>query len=359
MGTLRLLLAITVVLTHSYGFVFVGGQNAVRLFYMISGFLISHVLITSKSYSSVTNFYINRYLRLYPVYFYVAMMSLVYYLIAYLTNMNEGVLETFLQVPAPAKIISLLANASLFFQDWLMFVGIDSGSIVLQTSNENGVLVLSQTMLVSQAWTLGFELAFYLLAPFVLPRTTWLISLLGLSLLVRFILNRSGFGQHSPWNYYFFPAELSFFLFGALAQQYLLPCYRKLIAVRLMPVCARTTTFILLLVVACYWLVPLRESVKSVLLFMLFLLLLPFPFIFQSGNVLDNRLGDLSYPLYICHGLVIKLATFWLATIDALEPLILAAVSLTTSFMFAIALDVRVGKPVEQLRNRFRTPARV
>jgi peptidoglycan/LPS O-acetylase OafA/YrhL len=48
MGTLRTLLAISVVFAHSFGFVFVGGRNAVQLFYMISGFLISFVIVEKK-----------------------------------------------------------------------------------------------------------------------------------------------------------------------------------------------------------------------------------------------------------------------------------------------------------------------
>lgn len=74
MGILRTLFAISVVFAHSYGYVFVGGRNAVQLFYMISGFLISYVIVEKKVYSRVINFYVNRYLRLYPIYIAVAFL---------------------------------------------------------------------------------------------------------------------------------------------------------------------------------------------------------------------------------------------------------------------------------------------
>ena len=45
MGTLRFLLAITVLLSHTYGHIFTGGRLAVQMFYIISGFLISYILI--------------------------------------------------------------------------------------------------------------------------------------------------------------------------------------------------------------------------------------------------------------------------------------------------------------------------
>jgi peptidoglycan/LPS O-acetylase OafA/YrhL len=49
MGMLRTIFAISVVFVHSYGHVFVGGRNAVQLFYIISGFLISYVLVELKN----------------------------------------------------------------------------------------------------------------------------------------------------------------------------------------------------------------------------------------------------------------------------------------------------------------------
>jgi peptidoglycan/LPS O-acetylase OafA/YrhL len=79
MGILRTLLALSVVLIHTYGQVFVTGQDAVQLFYVISGFLISYVLIEAKSYPELKFFYLNRYLRLYPIYFLVAGLVLCTY----------------------------------------------------------------------------------------------------------------------------------------------------------------------------------------------------------------------------------------------------------------------------------------
>ena len=80
MGIIRFILAITIVFVHSpwQGLnLFVGSTNALRLFFMISGFLISYVLIEKKSYSTTKAFYINRYLRLYPLYLIVAILSIV------------------------------------------------------------------------------------------------------------------------------------------------------------------------------------------------------------------------------------------------------------------------------------------
>ena len=59
MGSLRTFLAITVVLSHSYGHIFVGGRLAVQSFYVISGFLISYILLEARSYENLYKFYSN------------------------------------------------------------------------------------------------------------------------------------------------------------------------------------------------------------------------------------------------------------------------------------------------------------
>ncbi|WP_090201925.1 acyltransferase family protein [Pseudomonas asplenii] len=79
MGLLRTLLAISVIFAHSYGFVLVGGQIAVQIFYMISGFLISFIIVEKKSYSTLKDFYLNRYLRIFPTYAIIATLTLLWF----------------------------------------------------------------------------------------------------------------------------------------------------------------------------------------------------------------------------------------------------------------------------------------
>lgn len=87
-------------------------------------------------------------------------------------------------------------------------------------------VILYPALLVPQAWTLGVELAFYIVAPFVLVRRKALLLLLALSISVRIYLLYVGLGKSDPWTYRFFPAELALFLLGALAHQVLLPFYK-------------------------------------------------------------------------------------------------------------------------------------
>lgn len=72
MGIIRLLLAISVLISHTstiFGFGFVGGQAAVQAFFIISGFYMAFIL--NEKYIGENNSYklfiTNRLLRLYPI----------------------------------------------------------------------------------------------------------------------------------------------------------------------------------------------------------------------------------------------------------------------------------------------------
>src|SRR6185312_239643 len=81
-GTVRFLLALCVVVTHAkgssiFGMTLFSGLTAVQCFYVISGFLITMVLNERADYAQLSNFYLSRYLRLWPAYIVVALASLV------------------------------------------------------------------------------------------------------------------------------------------------------------------------------------------------------------------------------------------------------------------------------------------
>lgn len=355
MGTLRVLFALAVVLAHSYGFVFIGGKNAVQLFYMISGFLISYVLVERKVYSNLIDFYINRYLRLYPIYFVVAILSLFAYTIAMLGGEGTQFFKVYLNAPAAAIILLIFSNATIFLQDWVMFLGVEHNDLVFSTSFLTSEVVLYPALLAPQAWTLGVELAFYLVAPFVLTRKFLLLSLLALSISLRVYLLHIGLGKSDPWTYRFFPTELALFLLGALAHQVLLPFYKEtLFRGGAINTYSKLSTYFMIGIVLVYWIVPAREIVKTVVLFVVFLLLMPLVFVFQSNNKWDKWLGDLSYPIYICHMLVIFIVAMVLGRFGIADKLLTSAIVVAFTFGFAIVLNVYVGSPMESLRGRFR-----
>ena len=88
MGFLRLLLAISVVAAHTgpfFGTSLLPGNYAVESFFMISGFYMA--LVLSSKYigeNSVFYFYTNRYIRVFPTYFFVLICTWAWFFFAWI-----------------------------------------------------------------------------------------------------------------------------------------------------------------------------------------------------------------------------------------------------------------------------------
>ena len=193
MGLIRFLLACAVVLGHSPGWGitpdkfasgFIQPYYAVQAFFVISGFYMA--LIHEKYASKKWVFYVNRYSRLIVSYWIVALLtfSLSRYLEAPFPQFKEG-----------TPIVPLIANLSLFGADTVQFL------------NQVGWI------LVPQGWSLGSELWFYLIVPFIATRTRTILLLLVASFCVRLAIVNSDL-PFFPWQQRFFPAEIMFFLIG-------------------------------------------------------------------------------------------------------------------------------------------------
>ena len=351
---LRFIFAITVVFAHSWpnGSVFVGGSNAVQLFYIVSGFLISYVLMESKSYPNIKTFYINRYIRLYPVYFVVATLTV----IAQLFVKNSTPFDLFNAVPIEAKALFTFVNTFIFGQDWLMFLGIQNSHLTFTSNFRKSDLLVYQGLLIPQAWSLGVELSFYLIAPFVLPRIRVLISLLCISLLLRLYLISIGIGATDPWTYRFFPTELALFLLGALSHQFILPFFKKIFAGKEGPA-SNIATFFLVIICMIFSMIPIAESIKTISILLAFTALIPLTFIFQNRNHFDSWIGNLSYPIYIGHILVISTLTYILLHLGIDNRKVISILSVIFSIVFAIILDNYIAKPFERVRKKIRLRA--
>ena len=119
MGILRTILAISVVLVH------IGGINlllpadlssgAVLLYFRLSDH--TFVLTQTVSYSGAKTFYINRFLRIYPVYWTVAIFVLATHLIVPFEFHHYA-------FPTAAKVMLVFSNLLIFGQDLVMFLAV-------------------------------------------------------------------------------------------------------------------------------------------------------------------------------------------------------------------------------------------
>lgn len=270
-------------------------------------------------------------------------------------NINIGVSSNFYDVynksPLTARLLLAFSNIIIVFQDLVMFSGVKNNQLVFVSNFWDSEIVLYQGLLVPQAWSLGVELAFYLLAPFLLTKKKILLLFFLLSLVVRFYLFNIGLGGKDPWTYRFFPAELAVFLLGALSHQFFYPYYKK-ISINNLNVYSVAATIFLLFITLIYWLIPINESIKNIVLLSVFAFFMPLAFIFQSSHYWDKWIGDLSYPIYICHMMVLNIVTpvFY----GMMGRWIIGAIVVLLSIGFAIILKVFLSDPIEIIRKRFK-----
>jgi len=361
MGSIRTLLAIAVVFSHTSGFVFVGGQLAVQLFYMISGFLISYILVECKSYDRPSKFYVNRILRLYPIYWLVALATLGFYAIALISpsiakyvQIYPDFVDVYKNVGGLGASFLVFANAFLIGQDWIMFSGVEDGALKFVSDFKRSDVPVWHGLVVPQAWTLGVELSFYAIAPFVVTRIKVLYGLLAFSILVRLILIVVGVGFSDPWTYRFFPAELVFFVLGSLAHQIIQPFYRRVFDGKFSVISGWVTIFVFLYC-ALFSLLPYRK-INALLLVIVFFVSLPFLFEFQAGREWDRRIGDLSYPVYITHLVLVAPVTGLVYAVysGAYAFEIAAVCVVVVTLLASLLINKFVGIRVELFRSKIR-----
>jgi peptidoglycan/LPS O-acetylase OafA/YrhL len=320
-GYLRLLLALAVVCEHfGLPYKIVGGQIAVQLFFLISGFLISYVIVEKERYLSVAQFYLSRAARIFPPYWCVALAVLVARLF------DPRFCAAFARLTAPAQALVASANAVVFGQDWVMFLTETNGALAFTPDFHASVPQLWTLLLVPPGWSLGLELSFYLIAPLMIRRRAVLWAVLALSLTGRALAAGLPF---DPWAFRFFPFEMALFAAGALSHQILLPLARQYLA-------PGAVTFAVLVALAAY---PLYEVPPIAVA----LVAVSLPALMLSGGAFDRWSGELSFPLYLIHWPVMLAATRL-----GVPPLLGAVLAIAA----AIGLLYAVVLPNERLRSR-------
>ena len=361
MGLLRLFLALAVVIAHSepifgWGFTrLTGGRLAVQMFYVISGFYMA--LVLHRRYTGpghYRRFLSNRFLRLYPSYAVVAIFTLVVCGGAsWLRGSAIRPLDywaTWGGALAPESWLALgAANLLLLGQDAIMFAAVDphSGGLYLTPDFIRQAVPAYRFLLVPQAWTLGVELLFYLIAPFIVTRRASQIgALLVLGLVLRWFVRDALGLSRDPWDYRFFPIELPLFLWGSLAFK----AYAALEARGWLPreLGGAALAFILSAVVLHAGM-PYAWQSGVLGLPMLAIALgpaLPFLFHVTRDSRRDRWIGELSYPVYIAHWVVaILLRSAGVST--SIIGLAACALSLT----LAVVLRRWIEEPVEHWRH--------
>jgi peptidoglycan/LPS O-acetylase OafA/YrhL len=253
------------------------GMNAgfaVMFFYIISGFLISTGL--SNKYPATglgtRRFYQSRFIRIFSLYWPTLLLMFVAF--------------NFWGWFGALSVGDKFTNLFIVGMDWrIMFASYPDWHWD------------AAAPFFHQAWTLGAELTFYLAAPFILRSWKIALSLLVASAAVRgYLIETTVFDGR--WTYLFLPSTFLFFLIGhfaqAISRRWTMLRSGKCGAVLLG--CSVTC----LMIGSAAW-----DSLQFWISALCFAASLPGIFAATKQSAFLNALGDLSYPVYLVHILVI------------------------------------------------------
>jgi peptidoglycan/LPS O-acetylase OafA/YrhL len=360
MGILRLILALAVVAAHGasiFSAKMVGGQIAVQAFFIISGFYMS--LILNEKYigknGSYNLFISNRFFRLYPIYWTVLILSLVACIGVGILTKGKLHLTLDSYMAVKANVVSfgylILTNLVIFGQDLCLFLGIipENGQLFFTSNFETTSPALHHFLFIPQAWTLSLELTFYLIAPFLLRKGPKLIgSIVIISFLLRLFIFDYLHLQHDPWTHRFFPTEIMFFLLGYFS-------YHLYLKIKQTTIDKRLNILAVVYIIAftlCYPAIPdLRPAycpftIKEILYFSSIVLLIPVLFNCLKRNRFDTQIGELSYPVYISHFLIITVCRGLPFGIFKIE-WVMVIIVLLSSWL----LNQLIANPLEKFRQ--------
>ncbi len=363
MGFFRLLFAFTVVLTHSkpiFGYFFGNPVVAVRAFFIISGFYMA--LILEKKYTSYKSFIVSRFLRIYPLYFIVLILTVLFSVAMHLLGGSWGEMQAlvthFRELNAISFLWVIVSNVFVFGRDFLMFLNLNPSTGFFVYNTDGFASVPAQFfLLIPQAWTVILEVLFYLVVPLIIKRKTiFIFALMVASVAIRQTILNLGLGG-TNWNYMFFPSEFIFFASGILAYR----LYKKIkLDVSVCKKIALALSMCMIAYLAGYnymsFNVPAGIKLlsiippKEILFYLVFIFSLPFIFILSQKSLIDRKIGELSYPVYITHILILA----------AIYPVIFNHLNLNgnllgpISFALSIILSLLLNKFIQESIDKYR-----
>jgi peptidoglycan/LPS O-acetylase OafA/YrhL len=338
-------------------------QIAVLFFFITSGFYMA--LTINEVYARQGEvsppgwrraFYLSRILRLYPAYLATLAGMVLWFHITHTSN----VFLDHPNVPLPAFLGLVFMNVFIVGQDFYQTI---INSIDLGETN-NVTKVVSGTMpphffqgiwiMVGQAWSLGSELLFYLMAPFIVRSVKRIIACICIGLAIRWgvIFGLHGFNS-TIWGYNFFPATCCLFCLGSLCYH----LYPRLRHYRFAAAAGGVITAgfaVFALVSTLRWHSILQVGPAGLdtgplwSAYILYAVSLPLLFCCWRQNKIDRWVGELSYPLYLVHGAVIGLVFAHIHAGQMVKSALVVVISIGVAALVFMCID----RPVDAWRHR-------
>ncbi|MCE0521455.1 MAG: acyltransferase [Methylacidiphilales bacterium] len=323
MGLLRMLLAFSVLTAHMQGknilgFRLIYGNLAVQCFFMISGFYMA--LVLNEKYfrpGDYMPFLRQRVLRLFPACFFVLILMLV---IEGIVSLAAGKpLETYaiwFQHAADFSwstwLVMIFSNVFVVGQEVNLFQAVDpvTGNLYFIRHFFDAPIPATSLIFNGPSWTLALEMMFYVIAPFIVRWSAWpqilvCLASVGLRIGTYWMIDPT---ENSWHMVHFFPYELAFFMAGSIGYQ----IYRhKKALLKSLEGFTHWFRWVFFALIIAYSRLPggayLRESILVPALF----LMIPLLFFHTKNNPRDRLIGELSYPFYLVHSLILFTMRPW------------------------------------------------
>lgn len=320
MGTYRLILSLLVLMSHA-SVIWKGynqGVAAVISFFFLSGYVMTGLI--EKHYNKPSNikfFYLDRMMRLFPQYLFYCTFAI--FLVSFTPVMNPFYTVTGLQ--------PLLLNFLMLPTGYYMYG-------------------LEKSLLLPQAWSLGLELSFYLLLPFLLIYRLSLAAFV-LSLLI-FTLACLEIVHTDHHGYRLLTGTLFMFLCGHFL-------YRKM-TIKYQMILGATYLYIIALGFILYSLKKLYipytfEVITGFLLGFPAILALKKIALNMNINKIDGWMGNLSYGVFLNHIIILQILQYFSFNVTTLSGIILlTALSVSLSWFSFYVIE----RPVIQWRHFIR-----
>ena len=335
MGVLRFILALCVVFDHSRINLVVPGFVAVKCFFVISGFLISHVYY---SYEKPRDFYKSRVFRLFPVYWIAMIFACIYFLFT-VTFLNTKENPLVIGNSFTKIILQLFQNSLIVTTDlnWFhtTFYGDSRSSL--------------DHIWIPPIWSVALEIYFYLLIPVLIKISSKiLVSSILILVCLQSLFYIKGYNSE-PWHARFFFFEVSFFLMGILSYRLMAmhsDFFRKNHYLYLM---IFLITLVLMNTEVIIEKFPIVYGNKYYLTGILLTILLTFtlPFLFlQIKSKSDTFVGDLSYLVYIWHYTFVTIFRALNISYNIFYPV------LALTLIHAVLTKMLVADRIEKMRHK-------
>lgn len=266
-GTLRFILATVVALSHLgvtvYGYN--PGVSSVVIFYLLAGMVAYKLNHNLFSYKAIP-YYKDRIKRIFPLYFICLAFSFFVYLL--------GAKSYF--ISSTPSFFELFSNLTVIPLSYYMYNDLDKFTLL------------------PPVWSLGVELQFYILAPFILIYAKRVNFLIFLSFLV-YALGTLGFINTDYFAYRLLVGVLFIFLLGAYIQKVVTQNDTNT---------KKTILYIYIAIVILSIVVFTIEYKAPFNHETLFALIIGIPLLYLFSfpkHSFDKLLGELSYPIFLLH----------------------------------------------------------